>query len=144
MAKPAKQVEVEVASKAAKKFVGEIMGCFERIDSERGKFMRAAKSERDRMTAIYEGMAALGVPQKSAKTHIKIARSLQKIQGWISELEVDEAKMGRKLAEAQGDRQQLSLWDSLPSDKPAKKRGRPKKAEQETMEWAEGEPAGQA
>jgi hypothetical protein len=144
MAKPAKQVEVEVAPKAAKKFTAEVLECFERIESERAKFMRQAKSERDRMTAIYEGMAALGVPQKSAKTHIKIIRALRKITGWMADLEADDRKMAVKLADAHGDRQQLSLWDSLPGDKPAKKkRGKPK---QETMDdaWAEGEPAGQA
>jgi hypothetical protein len=144
MAKPAKQVEVEVPTKLAKKFVGDILAHFANIESERGKFMRYARGEKDAMASLYEMMAAHGVPQKSSKTHIKIIRALDKIKGWMADLEAEDRKMALKLAKAQGDPQQLSLWDSLPGDKP--KKAKRQKAKQESMDeaWAEAEPAGQA
>jgi hypothetical protein len=145
MAKPAKQVEVEVSTKLTKKFVGDMLAHFANIESERGKFMRYARGEKDAMTALYEMLAAQGVPQKSSKTHIKIIRALDKIKGWMADLEDEDRKMAWRLAQAQGDKQQLSLWASLPTDKPAKKK-RTRAPKQTDMDetWAKAEPAGQA
>jgi hypothetical protein len=147
MAKPAKSVEAEVSDKDAKKFVAQILAHFDNIESARGTYMNRARRERDGMTAIYESMAARGVPQKSAKTNIKIIRLLQKAKALMAELEADEAKMAKKLAKAQGDKQQLLLWNDLPSqDKPKKEKRQPKEAAPESgdKEWAEAEPAGRA
>ena len=121
MAKAAKAVEVEITERMANKFVKDILERFENIESLRGKFMNAARKERDAMTVIYEGMAVRGVSQKSAKCEIKIVRALEKIKGWMSDLEAEDRKMVQKLAKAQNDKKQLLLFGELPpAPKPTK------------------------
>ena len=145
MAKPAKQVDVQVSDKDAKKFVSDILAHFENIESARGAYMNRARRERDGMAVIYETMAAKGVPQKSAKTNIRIIRLLQKAKSLIAELEADEAKMAQRLAKAQGDRQQLALWNDLPKQAaPAKAKRTKKEVPQEDKQWTEAEPIGNA
>jgi hypothetical protein len=114
MAKAAKTVEVEVTERMANKFVKDILERFDNIESARGKYMNAARREREAMETIYEGLAARGVSQKSAKTEIKIVRALEKIKGWVAELEADDRRMVERLAKAQGDKKQLLLFGELP------------------------------
>jgi hypothetical protein len=118
MAKAAKHKEVEITERMATKFRRDILERFENIESARGKFMNIARRERDAMTTIYESLAAAGVPQKAARTNIKIIRALERIKGWMADLEADERKMAQKLARAQDDKRQLSLFTDLP--KPTK------------------------
>jgi hypothetical protein len=125
MAKAAKSVEVEVTERMANKFVKDILEHFENIESARGKFMNAARKEREAMTVIYEGLAARGVSQKSARAEIKIVRALEKIKGWVADLEAEDRKMVQKLAKAQGDKKQLLLFAELP---PMAKQTRAEKA----------------
>ena len=115
MAKSAKVCgEVEVTERTINKFDGDILKHYENIESARGRFMNAARKERDGMVALATGMAARGVSQKAAKTHIKIIRALEKIKGWTADLEVEDRKMVTKLAKAQGDKRQLMLFNELP------------------------------
>ena len=131
MAKAAKAVEVEITDRMANKFVKDILEHFENIESARGTFMNKARREREAMAVIYEGMAARGVSQKSAKTNIKIVRALENIKGWMADLEAEDRKMAQKLAKAQGDKRQLMLFGELPAIKP------PTKAELREKEKAE-------
>ena len=117
MAKAAKSVEVQISEKTASKFIGDIMERYERIESARGTYMNAARREREAMVTIYEGMAARGVSQKSAKTEIKIVRAMEKIKAWIADLEAEDRKMVQKLAKAISDKKQLMLFDELPTEK---------------------------
>ena len=135
MAKAAKTVEVEITDRMASKFVKDILERFENIESARGTFMNKARREREAMATIYEGMAARGVSQKSAKTNIKIVRALEQIKGWMADLESEDRKMAQKLAKAQGDKKQLMLFGELPPVKG------PTKAEIREREKAEAEAA---
>jgi len=121
MAKSAKTVEIEITKRDAEAFVGGIIAHFENIASARGTYMQAARSEREGMQAIYEGMAAKGVPQKVAKIEIQIVRTIEKLKGLYSDLEAEDQKTLDKLARAQGDAEQMSLFgiDALPK-KPKK------------------------
>ena len=93
MAKAAKDREVEVTDRVASKFLKDILQRFDNIESARGRYMNAARRERDAMVVIYEKMAAAGVSQKAAKANIKIVRALQRIQGWMADLEADDRNM---------------------------------------------------
>lgn len=114
MAKPAKQVDREVSDKSANKFLHEVLERYENIESARGKFMNTARREREAMITIYEGMAAQGVSQRAAKTNVKIVRALAKIDGWLADLAEEDRRMVQKLAKAQKDKRQLSLWANMP------------------------------
>jgi hypothetical protein len=114
MAKSAKHIDTEITERVANKFVKDILEHFDNIESARGKFMNTARRERDAMVVIYEYMAARGVSQKSAKTEIKIVRALERIKGWLADLEAEDRKMVQKLAKAQGDKRQLLLFAELP------------------------------
>jgi hypothetical protein len=127
MAKEAKSVDVEVTERMTSKFVKDILAHFANIESARGVYMNKARREKEGMTAIYEDMAVRGVSQKSAKTEIKIILALEKIKGWVADLEADERKMVEKLAKAQGDKRQLLLFGELPPiPKPPKEPKEPK------------------
>jgi len=117
MAKAAKDREVEVTDRVASKFLKDILQRFDNIESARGRYMNAARRERDAMVVIYEKMAAAGVSQKAAKANVKIVRALQRIQGWMADLEADDRNMARKLARAQNDKKQLLLFGDLPKAK---------------------------
>jgi hypothetical protein len=121
MAKSAKTVEVEITKRDAEAFVSGILAHFENIESAKGTYMQAARSEREGMQAIYEGMAAKGVPQKVAKIEIQIVRTLERLKGLYSDLEAEDQKILDKLARAQADAEQMSLFgiDALPK-KPKK------------------------
>ena len=121
MAKSAKTVEIEITKRDAEAFVTGILAHFENIDSARGTYMQAARSEREGMQAIYEGMAEKGIPQKVAKIEIQIVRTIEKLKGLYSDLEAEDQKTLDKLARAQGDAEQMSLFgiDALPK-KPKK------------------------
>lgn len=86
--------------------------------------MQAAQREREAMTAIYETMAQRGVSQRAAKTEIKIMRALERIKGWMADIEADDRRMVEKLAKLQGDKRQMLLFgelDPLPKDTKARK-----------------------
>jgi hypothetical protein len=119
MAKSAKTVEVEITKRDAEAFVSGILAHFENIDSAKGTYMQAARSEREGMQAIYEGMAAKGIPQKVAKIEIQIVRTLERLKGLYSDLEAEDQKLLDKLARAQADAEQMSLFgiDALPKKK---------------------------
>ena len=144
MAKAAKTVEIEITDRVANKFVRDIIERYENIESARGTFMNKARREREAMTSIYEGMAAKGVSQKSAKTNIKIVRALEQIKGWMADLEAEDRKMAQKLAKAQGDKRQLMLFGELPAmPKPTKAEkaeaeAKPSKAEKAEEKEADG------
>jgi hypothetical protein len=114
MAKAAKTVDVEITERMANKFLRDILERYENIETARGKYLNATRREREAMTVIYENMAHKGVSQKSAKTNVKIARALEKIKGWLSDLEAEDRKMAQRLAKAQGDKKQLLLFGELP------------------------------
>jgi len=119
MAKSAKTVEVEITKRDAEAFVGGILAHFENIESAKGTYMQAARSEREGMQAIYEGLAAKGIPQKVAKLEIQIVRTIERLKGLYSDLEAEDQKMLDKLARAQADAEQMSLFgiDALPKKK---------------------------
>ena len=144
MAKQAKQVEAEVSSKNADKFVAEILERYERIESARGTYMNAARREREAMTTIYEGMAARGVSQKASRTEIKIVMAMERIKGWLSDLEEEDRKMVQRLAKARGDRKQLLLFNELPDqDAPTRAKrgpGRPRKEQENVFPFEPSQP----
>ena len=113
MAKAAKQIDKDLPEKEVHKFVTGIIEHFDNIETARGKFMNAARREREGMQAIYESMAARGVSQKSAKTEIKIVRAMERIKGWVLDLEAEDRRMVEKLAKLQGDKRQLLLFGEL-------------------------------
>lgn len=121
MAKQAKDVEVELPDSAVIKAVKDILAHYEHIESERGKFMLAARREREAMGSVYESMAQRGVAQKVMKIEIKIIRAIEKIKGWQSDLEDAEVQLLAKLAKAQDDNKQLMLFDLAPVPKAARK-----------------------
>jgi hypothetical protein len=125
MAKAAKAVEAEISERMANKFVKDILEHFEAIETAKGKYMNLARRERDGMQTIYEGLAAKGIPQKAAKTNIKIVRAMERIRGWLADLEADDRRMAQKLAKMQGDKKQLLLFADLPK---AEKAEKPEKA----------------
>ena len=131
MAKAAKTADIEITDRTANKFVKDILEHYENIESARGTFMNRARRERDSMTVIYETLAQKGVSQKSAKVNIKIVRALEKIKGWMTDLEAEDRKMVQKLAKAQGDKKQLLLFAELPAIK------EPTKAEMRAREKEE-------
>jgi hypothetical protein len=144
MAKAAKQRD-EVTERDVTKFVSNILARYENIATARGKFMLAARREREAMTAIYESMAQKGVSQKASKTEIKIVRAIESIKGWIADLEIEDRKQVQKFAKMQKDKQQLSLFADLP--KPTK--AEIKEAKQEAArvsggDLSEAAPAGSA
>jgi hypothetical protein len=123
MAKQAKDVEQELPDSAVVKAVNDILANYENIESARGKFMLAARREREQMGSVYEGMAQRGVAQRVMKIEIKIIRAIAKIKGWQADLEDEERKLLAKLAQAQDDKQQLMLFD-VPAKAPRKPRTR--------------------
>jgi hypothetical protein len=110
----------------AGKFLTSILDAYANIESARGKFMNAARKEREQMTALYEQMAANGVSQKSAKTNVKITRAMLKIEGWIADLEDEDRKMAARLAKAQEDKRQLSFFPDEPKPPRAKAKAKAK------------------
>lgn len=121
MAKKAKQIEMTVSDREVKTFVADVLDHLAEIESARGTFMNFARRKREGMSSIYEMMAAKGVPQKVSRAEIKIIVLIQRIQKLVAELETDQRKMLEKLAKAQGDRRQLSLWANLPTATKPKK-----------------------
>jgi hypothetical protein len=112
MAKSARTAP-EVNDRVALQHLNEIMSHFEAIDEARSRFSTASARERAGMGALYEALAQLGVPQATAKLNIKIARAMQKIRGWLAQLEEGERKMAQRLAKLQKDRAQLTLFTEL-------------------------------
>ena len=137
MARAAKQVDAEISEKMANKFISDILERYERIELARGVYMNAARREREAMTTIYEGMAARGVSQKASRIEVKIVMAMERIKGWLGDLEAEDRKMVQKLAKARGDKKQLLLFGELPEQaSPARARrgpGRPRKEEQENV-----------
>jgi murein L,D-transpeptidase YcbB/YkuD len=123
MAKAAKHKEPEVGSKAVR-ILRTVHVCYENIESARGRYMNAARKEREHMQSQYEALAALGISQASAKINVKIDRALTKIKGWLSDLEIEDRKMAERIAKAQENKRQLSFWADLP---------KPTKAEQKEL-----------
>ena len=130
MAKSAKQADVEFTERDVKKFISDILEHHANIESAKGAYMRQARSERDGMNSIYEGMAARGLAQKIAKTEIKIIQLIEQVKRLTAEMDADQRKMLEKVARMQGDKKQLSLLLEVP--KPvrvkAEKKPKPEKA----------------
>lgn len=127
MAKSAKQIQIEITDRDVNKYVDGIQERYANIESARGAFMRQARSERDGMTAIYESLAAKGIPQKIAKIEIEIIRLIEKIKSKFGDLDREERKLVERLARAQGDRKQLSLLLEVPPPPKAEKTEKPAK-----------------
>ena len=130
MAKAAKERDVEITERTASKFLNDILARYENIETARGKFMNLARREREGMQTIYETMAQKGISQKASKTNIKIARALQRIRTWLADLEIEDRKLAQRLAKAQGDRQQLSLFADLKPPTKAELKAAERKAEE--------------
>jgi len=142
MAKQAKQVDRELPDSEVVKAVSAVLDHYANIESERGKFMLHARREREAMTGVYESIAQRGVSQKVMKTEIKIIRALAKIMGWMADLEADERATLQKLAKAQKDKQQLTLFGDLPKAEaapkaPRRSKGKPQLELVETAAAAE-------
>lgn len=128
MAKQARQAAVEFTDRDVNKFVADILERYVNIESARGKFMLAARREREGMQATYEGMAARGLAQKIAKIEIEIIRLVERIKGKVADLDHEQRKMLEKLARAQGDKRQLSLLLEVPQPPKPPKAEKPPKA----------------
>lgn len=135
MAKSAKSVEVDVPDRVIVKAVRDVLDHYANIESARGHFMKAARDEREAMTAVYESLAARGIAQKIAKTEVKIIQLIDRINGLMSELEADERKMVERMAKAQDDNRQLNLF-GVDGKKPRAAKSKPPKADLETTEAA--------
>jgi hypothetical protein len=126
MAKDAKTASaVDIPIRDVKSYVSKVLERYANIEVARGKFMNAARREREAMTVVYEGMAAKGVPQRVSKTEIKIVLLLERINGLMSDLEEEDRKMVIQLAKKLEDEKQLSLFNDLPKT-PKRKKGEPK------------------
>jgi len=126
MAKQAKQASVEFTERDVKKFVADILERQANIESAKGAYMRQARSERDGMNSIYEGMAARGLAQKIAKTEIAILGLIERIKRLTAEMDSDQRKMLEKVARMQGDKKQLSLLLEVPRPIRVKAEKKPK------------------
>jgi hypothetical protein len=114
MAKSAKQVDVVITSKLVDGIVKDVLAGFEQIDSARGKYMNAARRQRELIAAVYERAASQGIPQKVMKLQIKIEQMQSKLTGMITELEAESRKLLHKVVKARGDKSQLALFTDLP------------------------------
>jgi hypothetical protein len=136
MAKQAKHVELDIPDRVITKAVRDVLDRYANIESARGTFMSAARIERKAMTEVYQSLAARGIPHRVAKTEIKIIQLIDKINSLMAELELEDRKMVAKMARAQEDNRQLSLFgdDLMPPKKSRAKK--PPKADLETTEAA--------
>jgi MoxR-like ATPase len=124
----AKSAKAEVLTdKDATKFLKDVLAHYGNIESARGKFMLAARREREAIGAIHEALTAKGVSQRASKINVKIVRALEKIKGWMTDLEEEDRKMVERLAKAQKDKKQLLLFGELP------KATKPKKAAKDNV-----------
>jgi hypothetical protein len=119
MAKAAKSqpAETEVPDRVINKAVKDILDRYSNIETARGRYMNAARAERDAMATVYENLSARGIPQKAAKTEIKIIQLIEKVHGLLAELEEDNRKMVERMAKAQDDKKQLELLFDTPAPK---------------------------
>jgi hypothetical protein len=120
MARSAKQVD-DITEKTARAFIKDVLAHFENIDTAKARYANAARKERDAMAVLYEGLAAKGISQRASRLNVKIARGLQKIVDWMSELELEDQRQAQRLAKLQADRKQLQLWSDLPKASKPKK-----------------------
>jgi hypothetical protein len=135
MAKAAKSpAESEVPDRVINKAVKDILDRYSNIESARGRYMNAARAERDAMATVYENLAARGVTQKAAKCEIKIIQLIEKIHGLVAELESEDRKMVEKMAKAQDDKKQLSLMLDVPKPKKEAKADKPPQGDLESTE----------
>jgi uncharacterized protein YukE len=114
MAKAAKQQDVEVTPKFINGILKDVGEANEQIDSARGKYMNAARRQRELIAAVYERAAAQGIPQKVMKLQVKIEQLQAKLTGAITELEAENRKILHKVVKAHGDKAQLALFSDLP------------------------------
>jgi len=115
MAKAAKQATgVEPSPKLVNGIVKDVLECHDQIESARGKYMNAARRQRELMSAVYERGAAHGLPQRVMKLQIKIEQLQAKLVGAITELEAENRKMLHRVAKARGNKAQLALFNELP------------------------------
>jgi hypothetical protein len=121
MAKAAKSPDGEITEARAKKFRADVLERHERIESAKGTYMNRARQEREAIQTLVEGLTQFGISNKVAKLNIKIAIWTERIAGWYADLEVEQRKQVVKLAKAQGDKKQLSLFGDLPKhEKPSR------------------------
>jgi hypothetical protein len=116
MAKAAKEAGREPSERDGNKAIEGVLVHFGNIETARGKFMNAARREREGMATIYENLAAKGVPQDVAKLEVQIARMLLKLKGKVAELDSAKRKQLQKLARGY-DKTQMSLFADLPPAK---------------------------
>jgi hypothetical protein len=122
MAKPAKQKD-DITDRVVEKFIRDVMEQYEAIASAQGVYMNRARKSREAMQGIYEGLAQKGISQKAAKVQSKVIRSMDKIKGWMTDLEIEDRKMVERLAKMRGDKKQLLLFGELPQEpKPVKEK----------------------
>lgn len=117
MAKSVKEkgpAEVEVSERAVKSLTKRVFEQLDNLETSKAQHMNRARRIREAMSVVYEGAAAEGIPQKIAKLHVKIIRTVEQIKGWMAELEAEEQSLARKMAKAQGNKGQLALWSDLP------------------------------
>jgi uncharacterized protein YukE len=133
MAKAAKQQDVEVTPKFINGILKDVGEANEQIDSARGKYMNAARRQRELIAAVYERAAAQGIPQKVMKLQVKIEQLQAKLTGAITELEAENRKILHKVVKAHGDKAQLALFSDLPP-LPKEPKAKKAKAEQTDIE----------
>jgi hypothetical protein len=114
MAKAAKQVDAEFTPKLINGIIKDINEADEQIDSARGKYMNAARRQRELKQAVYERAASQGIPQKVMKLQVEAERLLEKYLGKVAELEVENRKMALKIAKVRGNKAQMALFNDLP------------------------------
>lgn len=116
MAKQAKEgAEIVISKSLIDKFDSGIDEALANIESARGKFMNAARRQREQMTALHEDLATRGVPQKLSKLRVQ-ARTLEaKLKGKLAELDAEELRLLKKIAKTAGNKMQLSMFDDLPN-----------------------------
>lgn len=138
MAKAAKSqpTETDVPDRVINKAVKDIMERFANIETARGRYMNAARAERDAMATVYENLAARGIPQKAAKAEIKIIQLMNKIDGLFADLEEENRKLVEVMAKAQDDQKQMSLLLEAPKAK-AKKESKASEPVQGDLETTE-------
>jgi hypothetical protein len=134
MAKQAKEVDTaEITPRIVNAMIKDVLEGFANIDSAKGKYMSAAKRQRELIGAVYERAAQKGIPQVVAKLQVEIERLQMKLAGKITDLEIENRKLLQRVIKARGNKTQLALFADLPA------MPKPTKAEREAEAKAEKE-----
>lgn len=109
--------------KTVQEIVEEIEEAFDRIESERGKYMAKCKSIREDIDLVKERAKALGIPKKELNAVLKTRAMQRKLEAIREALEEDNQELYDQLRHALGD---LGAWAA---DDAAKQNGRAKRGE---------------